>query len=92
MKYFKDSSDAVYAFEDDGSQDAFISADLISITEAEANAIRFPAPTDRQLIEDQIKNLEFAVTERRMREAILGTDGGWLKNLDAQIANLRAQM
>jgi hypothetical protein len=40
----------------------------------------------------QIAALEATVTPRRAREAALGTDGGWLKALDAQIAALRAKL
>ena len=40
----------------------------------------------------QIDILEQSVTRRRMREAALGIDGDWLKNLDAQIASLRATL
>ncbi len=40
----------------------------------------------------QIQTLEAAQTMRRMREAIAGTDGGWLSNLESQIAALRAQL
>ncbi len=40
----------------------------------------------------QIAALESSITERRKREAILGTDNGWLANIDAQIAALRAQL
>lgn len=43
MKYFKDSKSGVFAFPSDGSQDAFISDALTPITEAEADALRFPA-------------------------------------------------
>lgn len=43
-------------------------------------------------IKQQITVLESTITDRRYREAILGTDGGWLANVDAQIAELRAQI
>ena len=49
MKFFKDSKRAVFAYEDDGSQDSAIPADLTPITKAEADALRFPAPSDEQL-------------------------------------------
>ncbi len=39
-----------------------------------------------------IAALEAKITPRRQREAILGTDNGWLANVDAQIAALRAQL
>jgi hypothetical protein len=40
----------------------------------------------------QIFALEETITIRRIREAVLGTDGGWLKAIDAQIAALRGQL
>ena len=40
MKYYKDpNTNEVYAYEADGSQDAFIKEGLVSITDEEANAI-----------------------------------------------------
>lgn len=38
---------------------------------------------------DQIASLEAGITQRRIREAVLGTDGGWLSAVEAQIAALR---
>ena len=49
MKYFKNENNQVYAFAADGSQDAFIAEGLVAITEADADAIRFPPPTAEQL-------------------------------------------
>lgn len=49
-KFYKDAAGKVYAFESDGSQDAFITEDLIGITQADADAIRFPEPTSEQVI------------------------------------------
>jgi len=40
----------------------------------------------------QIRELEVQATPRRIREASIGTDKGWMKNLDAQIAVLRAKL
>ena len=46
MKYFKDNKNQVYAFESDGSQDAYIPKSLIAITVTEADNLRKPpAPT-----------------------------------------------
>ena len=42
MKYFKDELNGIWAFEEDGSQDEFIGANLVAITLEEADAIRFP--------------------------------------------------
>lgn len=40
MKYFKDAQNNVYAYESDGSQDAFIKPGLIAITKLQADALR----------------------------------------------------
>ena len=45
MKKYTDGKGAVWAFEADGSQDAFIPRGLVPITEAQAAAILNPAPT-----------------------------------------------
>ena len=37
----------------------------------------------------ELQQLELSVTPRRIREAILGIDNNWLKNLDKQIDDLR---
>lgn len=49
MKYYKNSNNRVFAFENDGSQDNFIGKDLTEITEAEADNLR--APTAAQIAE-----------------------------------------
>lgn len=51
-----------------------------------------PVPTAKQIALSQILTLESTATERRVREAILGLDNGWLKNVNDQIAALRAQI
>lgn len=48
--------------------------------------------TPNEVLLSQIQTLEANVTDRRVREAVLGIDNGWLKNLDDQIAALRAQL
>ena len=40
----------------------------------------------------KIDELERQVTQRRMRDAIAGTDGGWLANIEAQIAEERSKL
>lgn len=47
--------------------------------------------TKRSALE-QIRVLENSVTDRRTREAVLGVDGGWLANINQQIAALRSQL
>jgi len=43
-------------------------------------------------IKVQIAKLESTITSRRLREAVLGTDAGWLANINSQIATLRSQL
>ena len=43
MKHYKDSANNVYAYEEDGSQDAFILDGLTAIAKAEADALRVPS-------------------------------------------------
>lgn len=57
--------------------------------EAERNA-RAQAAQNTPL--RRIKELEATVTPRRLREAILGQDSGWLVALDDEIAALRGQL
>ncbi|KLU15337.1 MULTISPECIES: tail fiber assembly protein [Xenorhabdus] len=51
MKYYKSTDNKIYAFESNGSQDAWIKPDLTPITEAEAEALAIvnPPPTPEQL-------------------------------------------
>lgn len=49
-------------------------------------------PTQAEIIIQQIHELEAQITTRRIREAVLGTDNGWLADIDAQIAVLREQL
>jgi hypothetical protein len=45
MKYYKDINNKVYAYSSDGSQDAYIKADLVAITLEERDAILNPPKT-----------------------------------------------
>jgi hypothetical protein len=47
---------------------------------------------EKTKIKSDIAALEASVTPRRQREAILGTDNGWLANVDLEIAELRGQL
>ena len=51
-----------------------------------------PPPTRQQSIQQQISELEGQVTPRRMREATLGLDGGWLAGINTQIDTLRKSL
>lgn len=51
MKHFKDASGAVFAFEEDGSQDDFIPKDLVPISDDEADHLRRPLLSKNQVWE-----------------------------------------
>ncbi|WHQ26732.1 tail fiber assembly protein [Edwardsiella anguillarum] len=63
MKYFKDVHNVVYAYESDGSQDEYISGELIAITEDEAMAIVNPPPTKEDLIKQATLKKESLLAE-----------------------------
>lgn len=93
MPYFKSDTDIRFLTDEDlanGWGDS-LPEGFAAITDAEAQAL-LPTPTAADLVKQQINDLESSITPRRMREAVLGTDGGWLANLDAQIADLRKQL
>jgi hypothetical protein len=51
-----------------------------------------PPLTLEELIKREILAIEAQVTDRRVREAVLGLDEGWLAARNAEIAALRAQL
>lgn len=51
-----------------------------------------PQPSERDILISEIYDLESTITQRRIREAILGTDNGWLANVETQIAALREKL
>lgn len=51
-----------------------------------------PEKTPEEKALSEIARLEGEVTPRRMREAVLGTDGGWLENQESLIAAERAKL
>ena len=50
------------------------------------------APKRARTSAQQIEAIEAAITPRRLREAVLGTDDGWLEAQEATIARLRAKI
>lgn len=73
MKYFKDASNKVYAYESDGSQDSLIKPGLIAITQQQADALRTPVPT-----------VPAKISMRQARLAL--HQSGLLTQVDASIA------
>lgn len=76
MQHYKDpETNALYAYEEDGSQDSVIPTHLVPITNAEADAIRAanaPQVDPVQVIKEQIAAIEYAtIMNRAAREALL---------------------
>jgi hypothetical protein len=62
------------------------------IAEQQARQAEWEAGEQRRAIIQQIVELEAKVTQRRIREATLDIDNGWLRDLNDQIAALRGQL
>lgn len=94
MPYFKDSDNRLHYLSDEdvslGGID-LLPTSCVQITDDEADQL-LPRPSANDLIKEQIAELEKQHTDRRIREAVLGLDNGWLASLNAQIAALRARL
>ena len=86
MKYYKKDNE-VYAFEDDGSQDEYITQDMVRMTSSEVDKHLNPKKymTDEQLYEIYVKSLR-PLTRRQFRLALL--DVGLLDDLEATISDI----
>lgn len=86
MKYYKKGSE-VFAFENDGSQDEYITQDMVRMTSSEVDKHLNPKKymTDEQLYEIYVKSLK-PLTRRQFRLALL--DVGLLDDLEATISNI----
>ena len=82
MKYFKDVNDNVYAYESDGSQDAYIKVGLVPIDNAEVVILTAPPPpTHRESRDSAVDNILVTVdklvfngnelSQSRMARAVL---------------------
>ena len=64
---------------------------MSKLTEEEKDRqVEVEIQTAKQIANNSIILLETTVTDRRLREAVLGVDGGWLANVNSQINQLRA--
>lgn len=70
MKYYKKPDDSVWAFESDGSQDEFITPDMVALTQSEIDAHINPPPDYAALT--QLKEAQL----RAAREVILNRLSG----------------
>jgi len=94
MKYFKNTNNEVFAFNADGSQDAYIKPDMVALTQSEADAHINPPLTPAQITEQHnapiIAQLN-ALDIKRIRPLAEG-DAAYLADLNAQIVTLRGQL
>jgi hypothetical protein len=68
--------------------------DVNRIGEIETVEYEVPEPiplTVQQIKVQQIQSIESTITPRRIREATLGIDGGWLLDINNQIETIRNQ-
>ena len=86
MKYYK-LNDQVFAFENDGSQDEYITQDMVRMTSSEVDKHLNPKKymTDEQLYEIYVKSLR-PLTRRQFRLALLDND--LLDDLETAISNI----
>lgn len=101
MKIYKNQNNELFAFEDDGSQDHLILEGMILISEEEANAIRYPAPTSEQIKNNRMSEINERLKEidnesvRPLRAFASGTqmdfDVQKLESLEIEAAGLREE-
>ena len=86
MKYYK-LNGQVFAFEDDGSQDEYITQDMVRMTSSEVDKHLNPKKymTDEQLYEIYVKSLR-PLTRRQFKLALL--DVGLLDDLETATSNI----
>ena len=74
-----------------------VDGEQVALSEAEidlcvADEDAWAAKASERTIKKTILNLEAEITQRRLREAILGTDSDWLKNKEAEITSERSKL
>jgi len=78
MKYFKNANNQVFAYEADGSQDAYIAEDLISITYEEMIELTAPPPASIPSVvsmrQARLALLQFGILEQVNTTIASGTD------------------
>lgn len=94
MYLYKNDGTVIQSVEDNYKPEPDEVASHILLTEDEilAKFPKYAVPSKNKDLMAQIRALEATVTNRRMREAHLGKDGGWLENIDDQITTLRNQI
>ena len=94
--YINKQTNEIYAYAADGSQDAYIKAELIPISDAELAVLR--APTAEPVKEATIATIKGRIAtleqsqSRAVREVLLGGPTDRLAAIDAQIVAARAEL
>lgn len=93
MPYFKDQLGVLHFMTADDIEAGFSSilpAGCEPVGDDLANAIINPPRSERDIALAEITALEATITPRRLREAVLGQDDGWLEGINSKISMLRA--
>lgn len=88
MKYFKDSTGRVFAYEADGSQDDYIGADQVPLTEDEISLLLNP---NSNLTDEDRRAFMPPLTRRQFRLALV-TNGYNLADIEALIDQIEDPM
>lgn len=91
MPYYKDTAAKVH-FIDDEAFFYLLPPGCAEITPSEAAALTAYSQSPNEVLINSICKLEETITQRRLREALLGKDNGWLANVEAEIDALRKQL
>lgn len=92
MPHYKDPENKLH-FLNDANFTHLLPDSCIEITEDEAATLQASKQlTGNSLTLRKIAELEATVTDRRIREAVLGIDNGWLAGVNDQIAALRKSL
>lgn len=92
MKYFKNPAGEVFGYDEKDASQRQLICDAKDSGWLDVSATWPPTPTESDAIKLQIATLEASITSRRLREAVLGVDGGWLAKVDGEIEILRAKL
>lgn len=93
MLHFKHpDTGEIFAYETEKERKQFGATSLVKLSDKQLAELRASQANPKDEIRNQIYALEGTVTPRRIREAVLGVDGGWLARVEAQIVALRGEL
>lgn len=90
MPHYKNSDNKLFYLDEGTDPVKWLPSDCIKITEDEAKTISNELNQTKLTAEQEIIQLETTITPRRLREALLTTEGKvWLTNIEDKIRSLR---